>query len=233
MKALVRSFRRHYGATAKRVAVRSRRPWYWRLLIAGVLLLLGYLAAYWQWIEGGFDAETMHSLSQKNQILRANIVRAQRQLQIERAAQSNLAKEISDLQDESMRLKEDVAFYRNIVNDDSGAGELKFYSFRLRKSAQPGRYDYYILLAQSGRNNKMVEGQIRLTLSSAQGEKTVLLLNDVNQETAAIKINFKYYQRLEGSFIAPQPSAESVVEASFIEAGAVQPRISQKVDLPV
>lgn len=233
MRAIIRNFKRHYGATARYVAVRSKRPWYWRLLVAGLLLLLGYALAYWQWIGGGFGTENMHTLRQQNQALRGNIVHMQRQLQIERAALVNLTKEINGLQDESMRLKEDVTFYKNILNDNAQAGELKFYSFRLSKSVQPDRYDYYILLAQSGRNTTIVQGQMRLTLNTAQGGKTALRVQEANQETTAIKINFKYYQRLEGSFVVPQAAPETMVEASFTEAGASRPKISQKVELPV
>jgi hypothetical protein len=133
-----------------------------------------------------------------------------------------------------MRLKEDVAFYKNILNDNDGAGELKFYSFRLNKAAQPGHYDYHILLSQSGRHSNAVQGGLHFTLSSAQGEKTALLpLTKDGGEVDMVKINFKYYQRLEGSFAVPSAVAGATVEASFTESGASQPRISQKADLPV
>lgn len=233
MKSLIRRFRQHFGATAKRVAVRSQRPWYWRLLLAGMLISLGYVLAYWQLIGGGLDADSMQGLRQQSRTLQANVVRMQRELQFERSAQTNLAKELRNLQDESMRLKEDVAFYKNILNDNSGAGELKFYSFRVSKSTQPNHYDYYILLAQSGRHNPSVQGQLHLKLSSAQGEKIALPLTEAGRVQPAIKINFKYYQRLEGSFAVPNAETAYTVEASFIETGASQPKISQKTDLPV
>lgn len=230
MKSVIRSIKRHFGVTARHVAVRSRRPWYWRLLLTGLLILSGYLFAYWQFLGGGFKAGSMQSLRQQNQSLRANIVRAERQLQIERSAQSNLAKEFSTLQDESMRLKEDIAFYKNVLNDNSSIAELKFYNFRLSKGTEPNRYNYYILLAQSGRHNNAVQGQLHFTLNSAQGEKTVLLPLGA---TAAPKINFKYYQQLEGSLTVAVPAMGATIEASFTENGASQAKISQKVDLPI
>lgn len=234
MKPIARRIRRHFGATAQHVAIRSQRPWYWRLLVIVLLILLGYGLAYWQFVGGGFNADSIKNLRQQNQLLHANVVQVERQLQVERSAQTSLAKEMSTVQDESMRLKEDVAFYKNILNDNDGAGELKFYSFRLNKGAQPGRYDYHILLSQSGRHNNAVQGQLRFTLSSAQGEKTVLQPLTMNgDEAAMVKINFKYYQRLEGSLVVPYAAAGATVEASFTESGASQPRISQKADLPV
>lgn len=232
MRRISRAIKRYFGATAHKVAVRSQRPWYWRLLLTGALILLGYLLAYWQIVGGGFDAQSIQSLHQENSALHASMVRLQRQLQVERAAQATLTKEIDSLQDESMRLKEDVAFYKNILSDSSTTGELKFYSFRLSKGARPNEYDYHILLAQSGRNSKPVQGQLQFTLNSTQGEGVALHPLTNGATSPAIKVNFKYYQRLDGSFIVPNAVAGASVEASFIENGAGQARIRQKTDLP-
>ena len=234
MRRFSRGIKRHFGATARNVAVRSQRPWYWRLLLAAILVLLGYVLAYWQIISGGFDAQSIQSLRQENSALHASMVRMQRQLQVERAAQTTLAKEIDSLQGESMRLKEDVAFYKNILSDSSAEGELKFYSFRLSKGERPNEYDYHILLAQSGRNNKPVQGQLQFTLNPAQGNAIVLRpLANGSRAAAAVKVNFKYYQRLDGSFIVPNAPAGASVEARFTENGARRARISHRADLPV
>ena len=229
MRRVRRGIKRHFGATARNVSIRSRRPWYWRLLLAAGLVLLGYLFAYWRIVGGGFDAQSLQSLRQENSALHASMVRIQRQLQVERAAQSTLAKEIDNLQGESMRLKEDVTFYKNILSDSSAAGELKFYSFRLSKGARPNEYDYHILLAQSGRNNKPVQGQLQFSLNLPQGNTTALQ-SQING--GGIKVNFKYYQRLDGSIIVPDAAAGASVEASFIENGTSRARISQEADLP-
>jgi len=51
-------------------------------------------------------------------------------------------------------------------------------------------------------------------------------------DAAGTTINFKYYQRIDGSFTVPADSMGQSVEASFFEARATQPKLSQKVDLP-
>ena len=122
-----------------------------------------------------------------------------------------------------------MTFYKNILSDSSAAGELKFYSFRLSKGARPNEYDYHILLAQSGRNNKPVQGQLQFTLNLPQGNTTALQ-SQING--GGIKVNFKYYQRLDGSIIVPDAAAGASVEASFIENGTSRARISQEADLP-
>ena len=47
MKPVRRNIRRHFGLTAKQVAVRSQRPWYFRLVLAAVCVGFGFGLAYW------------------------------------------------------------------------------------------------------------------------------------------------------------------------------------------
>lgn len=117
MKPVRRSIRRHFGLTARQVAVRSKRPWYFQWGVTALFVALGYLIAYQQFASGG---ENLHEkLSQavlENQLLNTKIIQVERQLQIEQAAQSNLTKELNNVQDENMRIKGDLVFYKNMLN---------------------------------------------------------------------------------------------------------------------
>lgn len=215
--------------------MRSQRPWYWRLLIAVVLVFLGYLLAYWQAAGGEFGKlnKSLGSLLEENRALQSRLVHGERQLQVERAAQDNLSKELAKLQDEDMRLKEDVAFYKSILTDNVGAAQVKLHSFKLTKGQQPGQYEYHILMVQSGRHDRTIQGNIKLMLSGIQSGKQVSLPVSLDQATAqAMKVNFKYYQRIDGSFMVPNGMLAQAVEASFIEIGGNQPKISVRTDLP-
>ena len=119
MKPVTRRLKRHFGSTAKRVAVRSQRPWYWSWLFAGFLMLAGYLIGYWQLTGGDYSdlRGSVDRLTKENQSLQAKMVYSERQLQVEQATQSNLSKELAKLQDEDMKLKEDLAFYKNMLGE--------------------------------------------------------------------------------------------------------------------
>ena len=47
MKPVRRKIRRHFGLTAKQVAVRTKRPWYFQTLLAVLFVVLGFTLAYW------------------------------------------------------------------------------------------------------------------------------------------------------------------------------------------
>lgn len=117
MKPVRRRIRRHFGLTAKQVAVRSKRPWYFQTGITLLLVASGYLAAYWQFAKGGENIhEKLQQATLENQTLHTKVIQVEQQLQIEKASQSNLTKELNNVQDENIRIKEDLVFYKNMVN---------------------------------------------------------------------------------------------------------------------
>jgi hypothetical protein len=237
VRQVTRQIKRHFGASATQVAIRSQRPWYWQPIIGLGLILFGYLLAYWYLAGGEFTSlhQSVQLVREENLRLQARVVHGERQLQVERVAQENLAKELARLQDEDMRLKEDVAFYQNILKENTatGASEVKMHSFKVSKGAKQGQYDYHILILQSGRHDKIVEGNIKLVLTGIQDGKSVTIPLELDQpSTQALKINFKYYQRVDGTFSISNGFAGQAIEASFIEIGANRPKITQKVDFP-
>lgn len=117
MKPVRRRIRRHFGLTAKQVAVRSQRPWYFQWAVATMFIMGGYLIAYWQFTGGGENiSEKLKLATLENQNLQTKIIQVERQIQIEKAAQSNLEKQLNIVQDENIHVKEDLLFYKNIVN---------------------------------------------------------------------------------------------------------------------
>ena len=117
MKPVRRRIRRHFGLTAKQVAVRSQRPWYFQWSVAALLIVAGYLIAYWQYAAGGENvAAKLKQALFENQNLQTKVIQVERQLQIEQAAQHNLDKDLNIVQDENMHLKEELLFYKSMVN---------------------------------------------------------------------------------------------------------------------
>lgn len=117
MKPVKRKIRRHFGLTAKQVAVRSHRPWYFQAVLGLACAALGFGAAYWL-LHDNKSAEVKLQLQQttlENKDLGAKLVGAQRELQVELATNNNLAKELASAQDENLKVKEDLFFYKNML----------------------------------------------------------------------------------------------------------------------
>lgn len=117
MKPVRRNIRRHFGLTAKQVAVRSKRPWYFQAALAVLCVAIGFALAYWL-LHDNESSSIREQLKQTvvdNKDLEAKLVGAQRELQVELATNNNLAKELASVQDENIKIKQDLFFYKNMV----------------------------------------------------------------------------------------------------------------------
>lgn len=123
MKPVRRNVRRHFGLTARQVAVRSQRPWYFQTLLAALCVALGFAIAYWiLHDDNNLSANLSEKLKQvtlENSDLQSKLVGAQRELQVELATNNTLAKELASVQDNSIKAKEELFFYKNMLNKKS------------------------------------------------------------------------------------------------------------------
>jgi hypothetical protein len=116
MRPVDRRVRNHFGLTARRVAVRSQRPWYFQALLAVLFVLLGFVLAYWLLHDEENIREKLQQTKLENKELEIKLVGAQRELQVELATNNTLAKELASVQDESIKTKEELFFYKNMVS---------------------------------------------------------------------------------------------------------------------
>ena len=117
MRPVDRRVRNHFGLTARRVAVRSQRPWYFQAVLGLICAALGFGLAYWL-LHDNESQNVKLQLQQTtldNKELEIKLVGAQRELQVELATNNNLAKELASVQDENIKIKEDLFFYKNMV----------------------------------------------------------------------------------------------------------------------
>lgn len=233
MRRLRRAVKGRYGITAANLAVRTHVAWYWRVLQLLLIFAVGYVVAYWQFA-GRYAFPFDRAAAQKVQDVRAlqeKVVQLESQLQVANAAQGNLAKEMAAMQDEGMRLKEDVAFYKSILTEGGTAGVPKIHSVKLSPGAKVGEYQYQILLVQSGRHDKVVQGALQLVLNGTQGGKPVTLHVEPDGAPKGIKVNFKYYQRIDGVFSVPMQADADGLQVQYVALGGKVPTLSQTVSL--
>ena len=134
MRGLGRRLRSSFGIGSARMAIRSQLAWYWRWLLNVLMMVLVAVAVWWlvqnSYRITGFNMEEVKAqiaaLTEENRLMkrdleaaRGALVERDRQLQIDKAAQGELARTVAQLQEENAALKEDLGFLRNIMS--SGA----------------------------------------------------------------------------------------------------------------
>jgi hypothetical protein len=246
---VIRPMRRS-DISARRMAVRPDVPWYWRWLriaAGGVLLLI----VAWAFVEarGGFggvregDAareltrlnERLERLERELAYLRADVTKSDRQLQIERAATADLAKQVKSMTFDNAALREDLAFFQSLMSSATGGreGTLSVNRFRLQPEAVAGEYHYQMLLVQTGQRVAEFHGKLQFVLEVQQdGRKLVLVLPpEGDREAKDYQLNFKFFQRVEGTFKLTPGSVLKGMQVRVFENGVRTPKLTQVLNI--
>ncbi len=233
MRRLSRWVQKYFGPAAPHVAVHAEMPWYWRAALTAILIAVGYAAASVQYMGSGSGnlREKVLRLEQENQSLHTQAIHVERQQQVTNVAQTDLAKDLAALQEENVRLKEDLTFYKSILEESAGVAVVKLHSFKVSRSGREGEYQYRLLLIQSGKHDRNVQGSLQLTIIGTQDGKPALLEVLGGKSRLGGKVNFKYYQPLEGSFTLPAQMRAESLQAKFFQAGSAEPKLTQIVPL--
>ncbi|HEX9179303.1 MAG TPA: DUF6776 family protein, partial [Burkholderiales bacterium] len=207
---------------------RPHVPWHLRGVVVAVLVSLAVGSGWWLYDAGrrfaGFDqAQTgediarlgglSERLGRENDELRGRLAAAESQLQIERAAHEELGKQVKSLGDEITGLKEDLAFFQNLIPSTGKEGGIQVHRFAAERDAAPGEYRYGLLLVQTGQRVKEFQGSLQLVVNiQHNGMRQVLTMpEDSKKFPLGQSVNFKYYRRVEGRFrVAPDAVVESL-----------------------
>ena len=243
---LLKRIRQRFGIAAPRMTVQTHVAWYWRMLGLVAILACSIAMAAWIYDAGrrfaGFDRseaelelsqlrESVEKLTREAKTLRASVNASDSKLQIERTAQTQLARQVKTLEDENARLKEDLAFFENLIPGEHRDNTLLVNRFRVDPGALPGEFRYRLLLLQGGRRDKPFQGHLQLLVTLQEGGKDAIITLPKEGSAQAYKISFKYFQRVEGTFrVAPEARVKSV-RVRIFEAGSTQVRATQSFNL--
>ncbi|MBI2295289.1 MAG: hypothetical protein HYU76_04460 [Betaproteobacteria bacterium] len=243
----IRALQRKFGISAPRVAVRTHVPWYWRwlgLIALGALVFGVGWATYDFGMEfAGFrQSEARRALArladeiQKRDAelaeMRSKVAGAERQMQIERATYGDLARQVKTLTEENATLKEDLAFFQSLMAGGGREG-VSINRFRVQPETMPGEYRYRLLLVQTGQRVKEFHGKLQFVLNLEQDDRkfALTLPPDGDKQAREYQLNFKFFQRIEGTFkIAPEAVVRSM-QVRVFENDANTPKLTQTVNV--
>ena len=241
---LWRTLKRRFGIAAPRMAVRTHVPWYWRwlgIVTAGALVVGIGLATYdFGMTFAGFRREESdRELAKLNEAiarqqreigeLRSQAAQAERQLEIERATHGDVAKQVKALLDENATLKDDLAFFQSLMPVGAEEGAVSINRFRLEPGGMPGEYRYRLLLVHAGQRAKEFRGNLQFVLNVMEGGKAVALSLPQPAERGAkeFQLNFKFFQRVEGTFKVPPGAVVQSFQVRVFESGSNAPKLTQ------
>lgn len=239
--------RQRFGIAAPRVAVRSEVAWYLRWVGLVVVLACSAALAAWMYDAGrrfaGFDrSEVEQELAEARRDLEATRAELERvravanaadaRLSIERTAQQKFAQQIRGLEQETARLREELAIFESMLSAESrAANPLTINRFKVVPDVLPGEYRYrlLLLLAPGNRRDRDFQGRLELVVSLTEGDKNAMMTfpEAGDPSASAFRLTFRHFHRAEGIFrVDPKAKVESV-QVRVYEAGSDQVRAAQ------
>jgi hypothetical protein len=247
MRVLGRKLRQTFGISAPRMAVRTHLSWRWKL--PATIALLGLVVGMWWWgfdfgqFLGGFNRgavaekqtqlETDLALARsENAKLRAKASELESDLNITRGAQSTLSKQALELQSENTQIKEELAFLRTLFSNSGKQGTILIQRLTAERERDDA-YHYSLLVVRGGNPIDDFSGQLTLQASvlTAGRPATIALPDDQPDTAAALKLQFKYYQRIEGTIRIPPGSQLRTLQAKVIETGQSAPKATLSLNI--
>ena len=232
------------------MAVRSHLPWPWKVVLGAALLAV--IGGMWWWgfdfgqIFGGFNRKEVEArlvtleseltrLRAESAELRTRASQLDSELAMSRGAQATLTRQASELQGENSQLKEEVVFLQQLFADANRQPGIAIQRLTVERE-RPEGYRFSLLVVRGGKPKDEFVGQLTLqvALQSEGGatRTTTLLLPDEQPATApAMKLNFKYYQRIEGTFEVPPGTLARSVTVRAFESGQANPRATRNLAL--
>lgn len=248
LRVFGRKLRQTFGISAPRMTVRTHLSWRWK--VPALLALVGLVAGMWWWgfdfgqILGGFNrsavAETQGRLETElaqargeNAKLRSRASELESELNFTRGAQASLSKQALELQNENSQIKEELAFLQTLFRDSGKQGAISIQRLSVERE-QGDAYHYSLLIVRGGNPTGDFSGQLTLqagVLSSGGRPATIALPDDQPDSAAALKLKFKYYQRVEGTIRIPPGSQLRTLQARVLEAGQSSPKATRSLNL--
>jgi hypothetical protein len=195
-------------------------PWKVRLLQVCLLAALGGGAWLWwsfvpQEVERRVAAhegerlrlmDRLSSAQAEHARLRREAAALERARAMDRQAYRQLQESLQALQEETLGLREQVAFYQAIVSPEDREAGLKLQAFRLWSGDGPREYRFEVVLIQALRNEHLVQGGLSLRVSGTCPEgECELGLAELSPEAADKRpLRFRYFQNVDGALRLPE-----------------------------
>lgn len=162
----------------------------------------------------------------ENAELRESLARAQRTLQMDQVAYQELERTLKESARNLVKLREDLSFYKSILSPDSKITGLQIHSFNIERAVVDNEFRYKLVLVQSLKHDQNVTGTGKLEITGTQdGDPATLFFPDGRD--APIRVNFKYFQDVEGVMKLPKNFKPQRIRASVVTGGASPQTVEQ------
>jgi hypothetical protein len=117
MRKVKRTYTKYFGITRRRMRIKTGTSWPTYLMIAAFSFLGGAGVTYWE-LDGGSVigfVSKIQALESENQLIQDQLLHKKIEIQLKSISGDKVSDDISKLQEENNKLKEDILFYEKIL----------------------------------------------------------------------------------------------------------------------
>lgn len=223
------------GSKQERMVVVPYRPWQAvtvRLGIIAIMLVIAscfYFFGYNKGITENNDARVerddlrreVESSNSEIEELRQEVVNNEQTRDVNQKAIQEVQKSILALRETNAQLEEDILFYKQVMSPEKNESGLVIGQLHL-VAGEFGEVRYRIEFKQMGNNETALTGYANVTvLGMLEGRKELIPLHSLStsEEGVDIKLQFKYFQNLEGELTLPADFKPKEIQVMAVTKG--------------
>lgn len=235
----LKRFRRRFGITAPRVAIRPHFSWRWYLGAVLLLALILVLLAVWlsQRSENAVMGDEVRELRLRQQVLEADLERMRGErgtegsaLRLANSSQQQLLLRLRSLEQENAGLKEEIALFERLLPGEGQQAVVRIDRLSVQTEAHAGRYRYRLLLGfQPSKQEREFRGALQMTvLAGLAGQERAFELHAGKETTQDFSVLVRHFLRKEGGFSLPDGAVLKSVEARLLQDGKLKVRFAKR-----
>ncbi len=228
------------------MAIRSQMAWYWRWILTLLLMILVGGVVWWlvqnSYRITGFNQEEARQqlatfgaenlrMKQELAAARGTLVERDRQLQIEKAAQSEMSRTFAQLQEENASLKEDLGFLRRLMSSGATPEGIGVSDLKVERDGAKNDYRYRMLLIQGGQRKQDFKGRVQITARVMRGDAPATLNFPESDPGEAGAFELRFYHKVEGRFALPEGAVLKSVEVRVVAVPGGQVKLSRTINM--
>jgi hypothetical protein len=208
------------GSKQLKMVVVPYRPWRTWWAIGGFMAVLlvaalgAYFFGYYQTLARNGDAlaqrnallEQVDQLESSNTALQDQVLSLEQSASLDKEALNSVQRTIVSLREQISQLEEDVLFYKQIVSPGNEETGLMIGQLDLVRRDEAGGIRYRLELKQQGNNDDVITGHVNVNvLGQQEGQEVSIPLRSLSDsiEDLDIKLQFRYFQNIEGELSLP------------------------------
>ncbi len=245
---LMSNLRRRFGVAAPKLSVKTHWSWRVKATIGAVAL-----AAFGWLYYSGFDAGRLFAgfnvgkveeerkkmiadlatLREENERFRKERIELANTAQMAEGAKDVLSKQVLSLQAENTRLKEETSFFEKLIGSSAGSKNGLAIQRLQAERESADSYRFRALVVQ-GTNDSQFKGRVQIQAQLVGENNRRITLNLPEEQTdlqQILTLDFKAYQRVEGTFKVPANAQLKALTVRVLQSGAKEPKAQQSLQL--